>query len=238
MFGGQSEPLRIEGFDATLRGRRFLVVGDETAWLRRFNLIESESLYKGRNILVIQESVGKPSGFTLLGSVGRRRWDVIFRVKDSFEAQMLATYVANAPKPVRILWICATLNGCEIPRALSQRWNASDITLVGAASETTVSINSDWEAILFPHRCPQETIEKFLSSRGSGLVALASRMKEHSEEIAASGAALVWSNIEGSSMYWYDPHDGKVDDGYSKKEAATVLDGISKWLGGGGAGNT
>jgi hypothetical protein len=79
-----SEALRVEGFDGQLRGQKFLVVGDETAWLRRFNLIESESLYKGRNILVIQES--RP-GFSLISSIGllRKRWDMIFRIKESFE---------------------------------------------------------------------------------------------------------------------------------------------------------
>jgi hypothetical protein len=227
------EPLRVEGFDAPLRGHRFLVIGDEKAWLRRFNLIESQSLYKGRSILVIQESMGKPSNVSLLGSVGRRRWDIIFRVRESFEAQMVATYVANAPKPIRILWICANAM-CEIPRSLWQRWREQklDVTLIGGSDGTSVSC--EWEAILFPHRCPQETVEKVLSARGSGISALAAKMKEHGEEIASSGAALAWSNIEESdtrgSMYWYDPHDGTVNDEYTKKEAALLLEGISKWL--------
>ena len=81
---GAEDTLRVEGFDSPLRAHRFLVIGDERAWLRRFNLIESQSLYKGRSILVVQESMGKKtSGVSLLGSVGRRRWDVIFRVRDS-----------------------------------------------------------------------------------------------------------------------------------------------------------
>ena len=227
------DTLRVEGFDSPLRAHRFLVIGDERAWLRRFNLIESQSLYKGRSILVVQESMGKTSNVGLLGSVGRRRWDVIFRVRDSFEAQMVATYVANAPKPVRILWLCANTM-CEIPRALWQRWREQklDVTLIGGSDGTSVAC--EWEAIFFPHRCPQETVEKVLSARGSGLSSLAVKMKEHGEEIAASGAALVWSNIEESDnrgcIYWYDPHDGTVNDEYTKKEAATVLEGVAKWL--------
>ena len=234
MFSGDA--LRLEGFDGQLRGQKFLVVGDETAWLRRFGLIESESLYKGRNILVIQEAVGRPSGYSLLSSIGvlRKRWDVVFRVKEAFEAQMLATYVANAPKPIRILWICAT-SGCEIPRTLWQRWAGMDITLIGGSSDagSPISIVCEWDTILFPHRCPQGVVEKILSARGSGLAALASRMKEHSEEIAESGAALVWSNggKQGTgAIYWYDPLEGKVEEGYTKKEAGSVLEGIAKWL--------
>jgi len=233
MFSSSSssqEPLRVEGFDAGLRGRRFLVIGDERAWLRRLNLIESESLYKGRNVLVIQESPGKH--MSLLGSIGRKRWDIIFRVRDSFEAQMLATYVQNAPKPVRILWI-STNAMSEIPRAIWQRWrdNKADVTLIGGSEGTSVAC--EWEAILFPHRCPQETVEKVLSARGSGISALAVKIKDHAEEIASSGAALVWTNIDEDargSICWYDPNDGTVDDGYTKKEAATVLEGVAKWL--------
>ena len=224
-----SEALRVEGFDGQLRGQKFLVVGDETAWLRRFGIIESESLYKGRNILVIQES--RP-GFSLISSIGvlRKRWDMIFRIKEGFEAQMLATYVANCPKPVRLLWLCGT--GCEVPRALWQRWVKQDITLIGGSDQENTAITCEWDAILFPHRCPQATVEKFLSGRGTGLAALASRMKEHSDEIAASGAALAWSNAGGGqgSIYWYDPTEGKVEEGYTKKEAGSVLEGISKWL--------
>jgi len=231
MFSG--EALRVEGFDGQLRGQKFLVVGDETAWLRRFGIIESESLYKGRNILVIQEAVGRPSGFSLISSVGvlRKRWDMIFRIKEGFEAQMLATYVVNCPKPVRILWICAS-TGCEVPRALWQRWVKQDITLIGGTSEENTAIVCEWDAVLFPHRCPQAIVEKFLSGRGTGLAALASRMKEHSDEIAESGAALAWSNANGGqgAIYWYDPTEGKVEEGYNKKEAGSVLEGISKWL--------
>jgi hypothetical protein len=227
MFSQAGEPLRVEGFDTSLRGRRFLVVGDDNAWLRRLNSLESESLYKGRSILVIQESAGKT--MSLFGSLSRKRWDVIFRVRDSFEAQMVATYVANAPKPVRILWTCSS-SSSDIPRVLWSRWAKSDITLIGGSEGF---IACEWEAILFPHRCPQETVEKILGARGSGIASLATKMKGYSEEIASSGAALAWTNIDlgaQGSIYWYDPQEGTVDDGYTKKEAATVLESIAKWL--------
>lgn len=232
MFGNnRDDTLRVEGFDSILRGRRFLVVGDEMACLKRLNLLERESLYKGRSILIIHETPGKPNGFSMLGSIGRKRWDVIFRVRDAFEAQMLATYVANVPKPVRIVWISSSFSpGSEIPKALWQRWANSDVTLIGLSPVESATITCEWEAILFPHRCSQTIIEKYLAARGSGLVALASRMKEHYEEIAASGAALVWSSIDGSAIYWYDPTEGTVEEGYTKQEAATVLEGVRKWL--------
>ena len=94
--------LRIEGFDTPLRGRRSLVVGTIENAYKLFRTIESEALYRGKNVLVLQEGT-QPSTVPLV--VWRKKWDVIFRIKESYDAQMLATYVANSPKPVRILWI-------------------------------------------------------------------------------------------------------------------------------------
>ena len=104
-------------------------------WISRIESLESESLYKGRSILVIHEPP-RPSGsgsapLALL----RKRWDCVFRIRESFEAQMVATYVANAPKPVRILWFSMTTSQ-EIPRALWQKWSppgSPDITLIGCS---------------------------------------------------------------------------------------------------------
>ena len=112
--------IRLEGFDGGIRGHRCLVIGKETDWLARINTLESESLYKGRSILVIHEPMRGVSA-AVGSALFRKRWDCIFRVRDAFEAQMLATYVANAPKPVRILWISA-MGTQEIPRALTSKW--------------------------------------------------------------------------------------------------------------------
>ena len=193
-------------------------------------MLESESLYKGRNILVIHEGRETPNPLLF-----KRRWDVIFRVREAFELQMLATYVANAPKPVRILWTAMDPVGADIPRALWQRWNVGqDITLLGG-SESGV-LPCEWEAILFPLCCPQDTIERILGARGSSLAAMAVRFRDYMAEINKSEAALAWTNIQESeskgALYWYDPADGARAESslYTKKEAGILLDSLAKWI--------
>jgi len=146
-------------------------------------------------------------------SVLRKRWDCVFRVRDTFEAQMLATYVANAPKPIRIMWI-----GTDIPRALWQKWN-SDITLLGCSEGV---IGCEWEAIFFPLNFSAQATEKILIARG--VRNLAGNM---ASEIAANGAALVWSNINTSQgeLYWYDPSEGEVEK-ISGADAVSMLEEV------------
>jgi len=226
--------LRLEGFDAPLRGHRFVVVGECDAWLARLAQLESESLYKGRNVLIIQESV---RGGRVPAALLRRRWDCIFRIRESFEAQMLATYVANAPKPVRIVWF--SLGQMDIPRALWQRWQKCDVTLIGVAGPSDSLGSCEWQAILFPLRCPQETIERILGARGTGIAPMAVKIREHLGEIAEKGAGLVWTNINEAepkgSLYWYDPSEGPSrTDGLTRSEASAMLEDVAKWISEGG----
>ena len=225
--------LRLEGFDGEIRGHRSLIIGKESDWLGKINILESEALYKGRSILVIQES-SRAAPTSYGHGLFRKRWDCIFRVRESFEAQMLATYVANAPKPVRILWISS--GGSEIPRALWQKWERSDITFLGA-SKTGEMMGCEWEVIFFPLQNSSQFTEKVLSMRGSGTRTLAANVSGHLSEIADNGAALVWSNIgENDSrgcLYWYDPTEGSQtgQDGLTKTEAVSMLEELVGWVG-------
>lgn len=242
-FGGGSgagvkeeKGLRLEGFNSNLRSRRVLVVGDPSYWIGQLAALESQALYKGRTILVIHEtSFGEGSGRAgssrVPANVMRRRWDVIFRVRESFEVQMLATYVSNAPKPIRILWI-SLAPVSEIPKALWQKWSSStnkqaDVSLI-VGSETGAIGGCEYEAIFFPLNCTLENVEKVLGGR-------AVRVREYVSDIAANGAALVWSNIDEDirgSMYWYDPSDtpSSFANDYTKVEAADILEGLGKWI--------
>ena len=60
----------LEAFDAPLRGHRTLIIGSTDDWLARLTLLESESLYKGRSILVIQDT---PNPIIL-----KRKWTLLF----------------------------------------------------------------------------------------------------------------------------------------------------------------
>jgi hypothetical protein len=226
--------LRLEGFDGGIRGHRSLIIGKESDWLAKINMLESESLYKGRSILVIQEPPRAPISAPVGQALLRKRWDCIFRVRDTFEAQMLATYVGNAPKPVRIVWV--SIGTTEIPRALWQKWERSDITLLGA-NKTGEMMGCEWEVIFFPLQNTPQFTEKVLSMRGSGTRTLAANVSGHLTEIADNGAALVWSNIDETDnrgcLYWYDPSEGAASqkDGLTKTDAVSMLEELIGWVG-------
>ena len=215
----------LEAFDAPLRGHRTLIIGSTDDWLARLTLLESESLYKGRSILIIQDT---PNPILL-----KRKWDLIVRVKENFELQMLATYVANAPKPVRILWASDT---GEIPRALWSKWVKQDVSLIGVSELGSLQgIRScEWETIMFPLKCPETILERVLSARGSGIAGLVTRIKSHMADLESSQAALAWTNIDSDSrgnLYWYDPSEGRRSENlYTKKEASQLLDSLSRWV--------
>ena len=223
--------LRLEGFGGSGRGHRSLVIGKESEWLSRIHSLESESLYKGRSILVIHESMrgGSASAAPMLL---RKRWDLVVRMRDSFDAQMLATYVQNAPKPVRILWTCSGPVQ-EIPRALTARWVGTDVSLVGGTSGEL--LGCEWETIYFPLQNTPQFTEKVLGMRGSGIKTLVPPVAVHMGEIAENGAALVWSNIDEAdargSLYWYDPkEDVSKMDRISKADAVNMLEDVVQLL--------
>ena len=236
----QGDSIRLEGFDTPLRGHKTLVVGPQELWLARMQQLASEAIYKGHNVLVIHETTkGTGREYPLLY---RRRWDVIFRFRDAFDAQMIATYVQNAPKPCRILWCLPPPAGpaAEIPRALWSRWVKNDITLLGG-TEVGVMGACEWECILFPLKCDQVMIERVLSSRGSGIHQMATKLRDHLSEIASSGAALAWTNVEEKdsrgALYWYDPSEGAqvAEDLFTRREASAMLEALSRWAAGGGS---
>lgn len=222
MFGQQEEPIRLEAFDTNIRGKRTLVVGNSELSIQRIFILESESLYKGKSILVYNTSQPPPQ-------ILKHKWDIVFKIKDSFDLQMLVTYVQNAPKPVRVLWYAPT----EIPRQVWQRWQKADISLIGFTQEGGLA-GCEWESILFPLKCEQGVIERVLGARGSGIANMARKLRDHLSEIASSGASLAWTNIEESDsrggLYWFDPLEGVREDTFTKKEAVDVLMNLSKWI--------
>jgi hypothetical protein len=213
--------MRIESLDVPFRGHRTLVVGSIDLALSRFSLLEATCAYKGKNILVIQDDeIGNPILF-------RKKWDVIFRVKDNFDLQMLATYVSNAPKPTRVFWMCVGNTG-DIPRALWSRWTL-DISLLGC-SESGIIAGCEWETILFPMGHPIEKVERVLHSRGSGIVGLLKDIKEHWGELLDAKAGVAWVSST-NTIHWYDPFERVYDAPlYTKEEAAAILQSISKWI--------
>lgn len=232
------EPLRIEAFDTSVQGRRVSIVGGPEAWLGFVCALEAEQIYRGRSVLVVQEAAGgsaRGAGGVLPSVLARHHWDLIVRVKEGFEAQILATYVANAPKPVRIVWCCVGGGLGEIPRALWSRWTQG-VTLMGCHQEGFLG-GCEWECIFFPVAHDRDKIERVLQARGgAAATAQFSRIREGISEITTSGAALVWSSIEepdarAGALYWYDPKDYTANLSWSAVDVQDTLRTIAEWVG-------
>jgi hypothetical protein len=215
--------MELEAFDEPLRGRKVLVVSSLDLALSRFATVESSSLFKGKSILVIGDTGSVPQVPNPL--LFRKRWDVIFRVKDPFDAQMLATYVSHATKPVRIFWA-----GDDIPKALWTKW--TDVTLIGFSESGR---GCDWDVILFPIGHSYDAMERCLGGRNANIPLMLQRIKAHLSEIADSKAGIAWSCIDHAgtpgSLFWYDPSEGRQTiQPFTKAEASALLNGIAKWL--------
>lgn len=223
--------IRLDGFDGvgTIRRHKVLYIGKPEESLRFVNVLESDSLYKGRTVLVANLP-GRGGG--LPPALARRRWDATFIPKENFDYQMIMTYVENAPKPCRVLWWNA-----DIPRAIWKRWEgAKDITVVGSCLEGNENmLGSEWEAIFFPLVCRAEFMERVLSKRGAGLRGLVAGIAGSLEDIREKGAAVVWSAIDenssSGSLYWYDPTEGHSETTISKADALHALEELREFVG-------
>jgi hypothetical protein len=167
----------------------------------------------------------------------RRRWDAIFTVRENFDYQMLLTYLSNAPKPCRVCWWQPEVSTAEIPRAV---WSkiGGDTVLLGFNNGLTRGDlwSVEWDAIYFPLFVREEFVGRVLSSRGSGIRAIAAGLTSSLDEIRANGAALVWSNIEErdirGSLHWYDPEEGKehLKSGIGKEEALDLIEELKGYV--------
>lgn len=228
--------VHLEAFEGNLKGRKVCVFGGTKEWLARLALLESEVLYKGRTVLVIQA----PSrGASIPPQLFRRPWNAVYWVKENFDYQMILTYVANAPKPVRVCWWIADGFG-EIPRSVWGKWAAG-----GAGEVSLLAFNSsltrgdlwgvEWDCITFPLSVKEEFVSRVLANRGSGARAASVSVSSHLDEIRANGAALVWSNIgtsTGGYLYWYDPEEAEtaVRTTLQSEEAVAMLEEIREFI--------
>jgi hypothetical protein len=227
--------IRLEGFEGigALRKHRALVFGKPEDWLRYIRVLEADTLYKGKTVLVC---TGMTRGLRIPRGLGRKVWDVLFCPKDTFDYQMILTYVENAPKPVRVVWV--SMAGEDIPKSLWTRWSGKDITVVGCCETLGGMMGCEWEAIFFPIACPSEAIERVVSKRGSGIRQLLLTLTATTgalNDIYEKGAALMWSGIEESdsrgALYWYDPQEGTQESPLSKGDAMDLIEELKGYIG-------
>lgn len=219
MAAPESE-VRLEGFAETLKGHRIYCIGTPAtlpALVRsRVAVLDTEVAHRGRKVLFLCEG-------THFGPwLQRLKWDAIFHIHDAQDLRLGLTYVANAQRPVRLVWA-----GGEPPNtvfaALSR---VENLTILGFGAQQPMA--GDWGAIFWTHDVPQDGIETTLLPRTGHIASLAPVLRE----IKAADVGLVWSTLggtrRGGDLYWFDPAEGGGGaPTYTAGEAAELLRSIA-----------
>lgn len=217
--------VRLEGFAAPLKGQRIWLCGPAATLGQqvqsRLALLEEELLGRGRKVLIVQNSRDIPMNWS-----NKVQWDATFRIKETQDLRLALTYIQNAAKPVRVVWI-----GDEPPLALLTNLASPDITLL-AANTTTPRLQ--WSAIFWHTATEQAKIEEGLGPR-IGISALhAMNLPSVLRELKASQVGLVWSSIGESdkkgTAYWYDAEEAVQKTTMDPTEMSSLLHEIGDWM--------
>jgi hypothetical protein len=217
--------VRLEGFAAPLKGQRIWLCGPAATLGKevqnRLAVIEEELLGRGRKVLIQQNSRDIPMMWS-----NKVQWDATFRIRDTQDLRLALTYIQNAVKPVRVVWI-----GDEPPLALLTNLTSSEITLLVASTQTP---RLQWSAIFWHTSSEQAKIEEGLGPR-VGITALQGmNLPSVLRELKASQVGLVWSSIGESdkkgSVYWYDAEEAQQKTTMEPSEMATLLHEIGDWM--------
>lgn len=217
--------VRLEGFSAPLKGQKIWVCGTRDTLgaqiLNRLSTLEEELLNRGRKVLIVQNQ----KDISLRWSQ-QIQWDATFRIKDSQDLRLAATYIQNAAKPVRVVWI-----GDEPPSVLMNTMASTDITFIVASTQNP---RATWNAIFYHPTLPQNFIEEGLTPRmGTTQV---QKLNIHSvlRELQASDVGLVWSSIgetdKFGGIYWNDLEDSSTSTPFDPREAIDHLKEVSEFL--------
>lgn len=217
--------VRLEGFSAPLKGQKLWVCGTRETLgnqiLNRLVVLEEELLNRGRKVLILQNQ--RDISLRWSQSI---QWDATFRIRDAQDLRLAATYIQNAIKPVRVVWI-----GDEPPSAFMSVMNSSEISfLVGS----TQNPRSSWNAIFWHPTLSQTFIEDGLTPRMGQTKVEKLNVSSVLRELKASNVGLVWTTISETdkigSVYWYDLEDTSTAQQFDPREAIDHLKEVSEFL--------
>lgn len=209
------ETIRIEGFGNSLRGQKVWIVGDENLLPNRLHVLEQELLGRGRRVLVIADGRKYiPRWATHI------EWDAVFKIKDALDLRLALTYITNAAKPVRIVWI-----GDEPTPALMAKLFTHESTFIGYGNNKP---QQHWDCIFFSGMLDKIKIEDALMTRMGSAKLSHFNLQSVLPELRAAKAGLVWSSIGESErsghLYWYDIAEGEPpNEPFDMTEAANFL---------------
>jgi hypothetical protein len=214
------DTIRVEGFGSSLKGQKIWVIGDEHLLPNRLHVLELELLGRGRRVLIIADGRKHvPRWASML------EWDAIFKVKDALDLRLALTYVTNASKPLRIVWL-----GDEPTPAILSKLHVHDATFLGFGNNRP---QQHWDYIFFAGLLDKGKIEDALMSRMGSAKLSHFNLSSVLPELRAAKAGLVWSSVGEADrtghLYWYDIAEGEPPaEPFDTVEAANFLREIAE----------
>ena len=209
------DTVRVEGFGSSLKGQKLWIVGDEHLLPNRLHVVEQELLGRGRRVLIIAD--GRKHIPKWASTI---EWDSVFKVRDALDLRLALTYVANATKPVRIVWI-----GDEPIPAVMAKLYTPDSTFIGYGNNKP---QQTWDCIFFSGLVEKHKIEDALLIRMGSAKLSHFNLPSVLPELRAAKAGLVWSSMgeseKSGNLYWYDIAEGEPpSEPFDSTEAANFL---------------
>lgn len=209
------ETVRVEGFGANLRGRKVWIIGDEHLVPNRLHVLEQELMGRGRKVLVLADGRKHIPRWA-----NTMEWDAIFKVKDALDLRLALTYILNAAKPLRIVWL-----GEEPAQVLMSKLHQADISFIGYGNSHPQQV---WDCIFFSGMVDASKVNEALIGKMGSAKLSHFNLPNVIPELRAAKAGLVWSSIEESEksghIYWYDIAEGEPPtEAFDMTEAATFL---------------
>ncbi len=209
------DTVRVEGFGGSLKGQKLWIVGDEHLLPNRLHVLEQELLGRGRRILVIADGRKHIPRWAIT-----IEWDAVFKIRDALDLRLALTYVMNATKPVRIVWL-----GDEPTPAVMSKLHVHDSTFLGFGNNKP---QQSWDAIFFSGLLDKSRIEDVLMTRMGSAKLSHFNLSSVIPELRVAKAGLVWSSHGESDrsghLYWYDVAEGEPPaEPFDMTEAANFL---------------
>lgn len=209
------DTVRVEGFGSSLKGQKIWIVGDEHLLPNRLHVLEQELLGRGRRVLIMADGRKHIPRWAMT-----IEWDAVFKVRDALDLRLALTYIANASKPIRILWL-----GDEPTQAILSKIHIQDSTFIGYGNNKP---QQSWDCIFFSGLLDKIKIEDALMTRMGSAKLSHFNLQSVIPELRAAKAGLVWSSIGESErsghLYWYDIAEGEPpSEPFDMTEAANFL---------------
>jgi hypothetical protein len=209
------DTVRVEGFGSSLKGQKIWIVGDEHLLPNRLHVLEQELLGRGRRVLIMADGRKHIPRWAMT-----IEWDAVFKVRDALDLRLALTYIANASKPIRILWL-----GDEPTQAILSKLHIQDSTFIGYGNNKP---QQSWDCIFFSGLLDKIKIEDALMTRMGSAKLSHFNLQSVIPELRAAKAGLVWSSIGESErsghLYWYDIAEGEPpSEPFDMTEAANFL---------------